>query len=177
MQKIGTASEESQPTGFGSGIRHRNRLSLIVPVVLTVVPVLLHYYFAFAQVKTGVYQLVPTIYETSEDGIAGWFTNYKLLYIKPETAIITSRLLAMWVLVLLVLAVYLALQSGQSLPSGIGSFLAYGLSALVMLAVIAPAAWYAFGRLGPMVVEFVPPTIFTLVTLLMIRSAYGPSQD
>lgn len=162
----------ADPTGVNPTASGRKRLALssVIPMVPAIVTALLHFGAAFNSIKLGLHKSVPTVFASGGMGLTGWLTTYRLLLFKPETTINVARIYALWILVMLFMAVYLALRSGQRLPSGIGSFVAYLLSAMIMVAIATPAIWYVFGSWGPAAVEFVPPVLLTVVTLLMLKS-------
>lgn len=170
VEPIGTGPDAVETTATR---RLLPTLPSALAALLVAIPSLLHFFSAYRSVKTGLHEIVPTVFSSGETGLTGWLTIYRHLFFKPASTVALIRIYALWILVLLVLSIYLALRSGARLPSGVGSFIAYGLSALVMLAMATPAVWYVLGSWGPAAAEFAPPVILTLVALLMLRSGWS----
>lgn len=145
-------------------------LHIFITIVPVTVAALLHLAIAYHNLTNGLYKKVPAVSAVAGTGLTGWLSAYRLLFFKPEITVTTARIYAFWILVILFLAIYLALRSGQRLPSGVGTFVAYLLSALIMVSIATPAIWYVTGSWGPALVELVPPVLMTTVALMMLKS-------
>lgn len=127
-----------------------------------------HMILAARSVLEGAHLAVPP-FDQMGGGLRDWGIVYRNLFFYPEAREPTLRMLALWVLVLLGLAVFASYLEGRHLLAGVLIFLSYCIATLVTLAATLPAVWILFGGWGPAAVAFVPPLVLGLSGLLVAR--------
>lgn len=127
-------------------------------------------HLAVAIQTVGAGAVVPAIGQLRGADILDWIQTLLALFVRVDAAWDTSRLLALWMLVLMVTSVYTSLRAGMSLPHGVLTFVGYALTSAIILGVAIPAVWYVFGDFGPVAAEFVPPVAMTAVAVLSLRN-------
>jgi len=154
-QPAPAAARRRLPQGWGAWL-------LVLAVAVT------HLVVAIQSVSTG--GVVPAIDDLRGEDLLVWLKALIGLFIRPDTAWDTSRLLALWMLTLMVTSIYASLRAGLSLPHGVLTFVGYGLTSAILLGLATPAVWYVFGDAGPVAAEFVPPVAMTAITALSLRN-------
>ncbi|MEX2355587.1 MAG: hypothetical protein WD535_01000 [Thermaerobacterales bacterium] len=165
-------NETALPKAADSAPRGIRRI-VSAPVLLWLsagIPVLIHIITAIRNVLAGHHQVLPA-FQSFEGGLTDALSVYVTLFFKPETAETSYRLFALWLLVILGLAIFDALRAGDRLPSGVASFIGYFFAGVILLALVTPAVWFLFGSWGPAAVEFAPPLIFGVIAVLLIRDS------
>mgnify|MGYP001179303502 CR=1 FL=1 len=114
--------------------------------------------------------LIPSVNDLRGEDLFAWVETLIALFVRLDAAWDTSRLLALWILVLMVTSIYTSQRAGASVPQGVVAFIGYALTSVILVGVATPAAWYVFGDWGPVAALFVPPVAMTVVAALSLRS-------